>query len=59
MPKINKKDTKTGIEIAIGHQTLSDKKGYMSSTHMSKSEILSCTLLLSVTCEKSLKLKLI
>ena len=43
----------TGIEIAAGHQTLSDKKCYMSGTHASKQDILSCTLSLSIICGKS------
>ena len=48
-----------GIEKAVGHRTLSDKKGYMSGTNMSKPDILSCTLSLSVICGKSFKLKLV
>ena len=40
-------DVHAGIEIAIRHQTLSDKKGYMSGIHISKLDIL------SVTCGKS------
>ena len=36
----------TGIEIAVGHRTLSDKKCYMSGTHVSKQDILPCILLL-------------
>ena len=43
----------TGIKIAIRHQTLSDKKCYMSATHASKQDILSCTLSLSIICGKS------
>ena len=48
-----------GIEIAVGHWTLSVKKGYMSGTHISKPDILSCTLSLGVICGKSFKLKLV
>ena len=47
----------TGIEIAVGHQTLSNKKGYMSGTHISNPDILSCTLSLYVIRGKSFKLK--
>ena len=32
---------KLGIEIAVGHRTLSDKKCYVSVTHVSKEDILS------------------
>ena len=42
----------SGIEIAIGHQTLSNKKYYMSGTHVSMQDILSCTLSLSIICGK-------
>ena len=49
----------TGIKIAIRHWTLSDNKGYISGTHMSKPDILSCTLSLAVICGKSFKLKLV
>ena len=49
----------TGIKIANGHRTLSGKNCDMSSTHVSKQDILSCTLLLSIICEKSFKLKLV
>ena len=38
------------IEIAIRHQTLPDKKCYMSGTHASKQDILPCTLSLSIIC---------
>ena len=34
----------TGIEIAVVHRTLSDKKCQMSGTHVSKHDILFCTL---------------
>ena len=52
----NKSDKgKTGIEIAVGHRALSDKKVYMSGTHISKPDILSCTLALNVICGKSFK----
>ena len=40
-------------------QTLQiDKRCYMSGSHVSKQDILFCTLLLSITCEKSFKDKL-
>ena len=45
--------TGTGIEKAIGHRTLSDKKCYMSGTDVSKQDILSCTLSLIIICGKS------
>ena len=43
----------TGIEIVVGHRAWSDKNGYMSGTHISKLDILSCALSLSVICGKS------
>ena len=36
------------IEIAVGHWTLSDKKCYMFGTHVSKQDILSCSLSLGI-----------
>ena len=45
----------TGIETVVGHQTLSDRKCYLFSTHVSKQDILSCTLL-SIICRKSFKM---
>ena len=47
------------IKIAIGHWTLSDKKGYMSSPLISKPDILPCTLSLSVIYGKSFEWKLV
>ena len=49
----------TGIEIAIRHQTLSNKKCHISGTHVLKQDILSCTLVSSIIYEKSFKLKLV
>ena len=43
-----------GIEVAVRHRTLCDKKSYMSGTYMSKRDILSCTLSLSVYVENPL-----
>ena len=43
-------DSKAGIEIAVGYQTLPNKKCYMSGTHVSKQDILPCTLSLSIIC---------
>ena len=42
-----------------GHRTLSDKKCCISGTHVSKQDILSCTLSSSIICGKLFKLKLI
>ena len=38
----------SGIKIAVGHRTMFDKKCYMSGTHVSKPDILWCTLSLSI-----------
>ena len=46
-------DLITGIKIASKHPIFSDKKCYMSGTHVSKQDNLSCTLSLSTICGKS------
>ena len=46
------------IEIAVGHWTLSDKKCYMSATHVSKQDILSLQSI-SLSCRVSYMWKIL